>query len=74
MKERILNMNIKINNNFDKLSENYLFSEINNRINKYKELNKDADIIKLGIGDVTLPLGKIVIDALIKASNEMGVK
>ena len=67
-------MNIKINNNFDKLSENYLFSEINKRINKYKELNKDADIIKLGIGDVTLPLGKIVIDALIKASNEMGVK
>ena len=67
-------MNVKINENFDNLSENYLFSEINKRITKYKEENKAADIIKLGIGDVTLPLGKTVIDALIKASNEMGNK
>lgn len=67
-------MNIKINSNFDQLSENYLFSEINKRINNYKGKNKDADIIKLGIGDVTLPLGKKVIDALLKASNEMGEK
>ncbi len=67
-------MNVKVNNNFDNLSENYLFSEINKRIAKYKEENKNADIIKLGIGDVTLPLGKEVIDALIKASNEMGKK
>ena len=67
-------MNVKINENFDNLSENYLFSEINKRIAKYKEENKNADIIKLGIGDVTLPLGKTVIEALIKASNEMGNK
>ena len=67
-------MNVKINENFDNLSENYLFSEINKRINKYKEENIDADIIKLGIGDVTLPLGNTVIEALIKASNEMGNK
>ena len=67
-------MNIKINSNFDLLSENYLFSEINKRITKYKENNKNADIIKLGIGDVTLPLGKKVIEALIKASDEMGSK
>lgn len=67
-------MNIKINSNFDQLSENYLFSEINKRVAKYKEYNPDADIIKLGIGDVTLPLGKSVIEALINASNEMGKK
>jgi LL-diaminopimelate aminotransferase len=67
-------MNIKINSNFDQLSENYLFSEINKRVAKYKEYNPDADIIKLGIGDVTLPLGKNVIEALINASNEMGKK
>ena len=67
-------MNIKINNNFDNVSENYLFSEINKRIKEYKEKNKDADIIRLGIGDVTLPLGKTVIKALIDASNEMGNK
>ncbi len=67
-------MNIKINKNFDNLSENYLFSEINKRINKYKETHTDANIIRLGIGDVTLPLGKSVVDALVKASNEMGLK
>ena len=67
-------MNIKINKNFDNISENYLFSEINKRINKYKETHKDANIIRLGIGDVTLPLGKSVINALVKASNEMGAK
>ena len=67
-------MNIKINTNFDNISENYLFSDINKRINKYKETHKDANIIKLGIGDVTLPLGKKVVDALIKASNEMSCK
>ena len=67
-------MNIKINKNFLNVSENYLFSEINKRIKEYKEINPKADIIRLGIGDVTLPLGKSVIDALIKASNEMGNK
>ena len=67
-------MNVKINSNFDNLSENYLFSEINKRIKKYKEENKDANIIKLGIGDVTLPLGKTVVKALIDASYEMSSK
>jgi len=64
-------MKIKINDNFLNLEENYLFSDINKRVNKYKQNNPNADIIKLGIGDVTLPLPKIVVDALIKASNEM---
>ena len=67
-------MNIKLNSNFDLLSENYLFSEINKRVAKYKEYNPNRDIIKLGIGDVTLPLGKNVIEALIHASCEMGKK
>ena len=67
-------MNIKLNSNFDQLSENYLFSEINKRVAKYKEYNPNRDIIKLGIGDVTLPLGKNVIEALIHASCEMGKK
>lgn len=64
-------MKIKINDNFLNLEENYLFSDINKRVIKYKEKNPNADIIKLGIGDVTLPLPKIVVAALIKASNEM---
>lgn len=48
-----------------------MFSDINKRVNAYKEKNPNSDIIRLGIGDVTLPLPKIVVDALIKASNEM---
>ncbi len=67
-------MNVKINKNFDNISENYLFSDINKKIKEYKEKNPNADIIRLGIGDVTLPLGKTVIKALIEASNEMGNK
>ena len=64
-------MRININNNFLNLEENYLFSDINKRVNQYKKSNPNADIIKLGIGDVTLPLPKLVVDALVKASKEM---
>jgi len=65
-------MKIKINENFNNLSKNYLFSEINIRVKKYIENNPDKNIIRLGIGDVTLPLPKIVVDAIKKAAEEMG--
>ena len=65
-------MKIKINDNFLNIEESYLFSDINKRVNAYKKNNPNADIIRLGIGDVTLPLPKIVIDAMKKASDEMG--
>ncbi len=64
-------MKIKINENFNNLSKNYLFSEINIRVKKYIENNPDKNIIRLGIGDVTLPLPKIVVDAIKKAAEEM---
>ncbi len=67
-------MNIKVNTNFDNISESYLFSEINKRVSKYKNEHPNANIVRLGIGDVTLPLSKVVVDALVKASMEMGVK
>ncbi len=67
-------MKIKLNENFKNLSESYLFSTINKKVAAYKEQNPDAPIIKLGIGDVTLPLPKIVIDAMHKATDEMGVQ
>lgn len=56
----------KLNENYLNLKASYLFSEIAHRTAAYKEANpeKAADIIRLGIGDVTRPLGKIVIDAL----------
>ncbi|MBP5444930.1 MAG: LL-diaminopimelate aminotransferase [Acholeplasmatales bacterium] len=66
-------MKIKANTNFTGVDD-YLFSHINNKVNEYLKDHKDAKIIRLGIGDVTKPLPKIVVDAMIKAANEMGVE
>ena len=59
----------KLNENYLNLKASYLFSEIAHRTAAYKEQNPEegAKIIRLGIGDVTLPLGKVVIDALHQA-------
>ncbi|MDR3262957.1 MAG: LL-diaminopimelate aminotransferase [Clostridiales bacterium] len=65
---------MKINANYKNLNESYLFSTIARKVNEYKAANPQKEIIKLGIGDVTLPLVKPVVDALKKASDEMGVK
>ena len=61
----------RINDNFCKLAESYLFSEVARRINAYKAANPDADVIRMGIGDVTRPLCEAVIDAMHDAVNEM---
>lgn len=63
---------LKINNYFAKLPANYLFVEIANRVKKYQDSHPDAEIIKLGIGDVTRPLPKAVVDAMKRAADEMG--
>ncbi|MBO7069459.1 MAG: LL-diaminopimelate aminotransferase [Bacteroidaceae bacterium] len=60
-----------INQNYLNLSESYLFSEIARKVKAYKEENPKADIISLGIGDVTQPLCPAVIEALHKATDEM---
>ena len=60
-----------INENFLKLSESYLFTEIARKVNAYKEEHPKADVISLGIGDVTQPLVPAVIEALHKATDEM---
>ncbi len=65
---------MKINANYLKLKESYLFSDIAKKTAAYKAQNPDADIIRLGIGDVTLPLCSAVVDAFHKASDEMGTK
>ena len=56
----------KLNENYLNLKESYLFSEIAHRTADYMEKNpeKGAQIIRLGIGDVTRPLGKVVLNAL----------
>lgn len=65
---------MKINSNFDNLVPNYLFAEIAKRTNKYIEEHPDKKVIKLGIGDVTLPLAPIVVDALKKGAEELAHK
>ena len=67
-------MSVKINENYKNLKESYLFSEIAKRVKNYTENNPDAKIIRLGIGDVTLPLSPAVISAMQKAVGEMGQK
>ena len=62
---------VKINRNFAKLPANYLFVEIANRVSKYSREHPEAEIIRLGIGDVTRPLPKAVAEAAAKASLEM---
>lgn len=62
---------IKINEFFLDLQENYLFSTIAKKVSKFQEENPDKKIIKLGIGDVTLPLAKACVDAMKKAADEM---
>ncbi|HBS58387.1 MAG TPA: LL-diaminopimelate aminotransferase [Firmicutes bacterium] len=60
-----------INENYLKLQGSYLFAEIARRVAKFKEENPDADIIRLGIGDVTRPLAPAVIQSLHAAVDEM---
>ncbi|MDL2217239.1 LL-diaminopimelate aminotransferase [Christensenellaceae bacterium OttesenSCG-928-M15] len=59
------------NGNYALLKGNYLFSEIARRVSAFTEANPAADIIRMGIGDVTRPLAPSVIKALHKAVEEM---
>ena len=61
-----------INDHFQKLPGSYLFAEIARRVKAYSAEHPKADIIRLGIGDVTQPLVPAVIDAMHKAVDEMG--
>lgn len=54
----------KLNVNYLNLKESYLFAEINHRVKAYQEANPDKKIIRLGIGDVTLPIGSKMIEQL----------
>jgi LL-diaminopimelate aminotransferase len=60
----------QINENFIKIPATYLFSEIAKRVAQHKEENPTAPIIRMGIGDVSLPLPDAAVDAMIKAADE----
>ena len=63
---------VKINENYLKLPGSYLFSMIGKKVSDYGAAHPDKRIIRLGIGDVTLPLAPIIIEALHGAADEMG--
>ena len=62
----------KINENFLKLEDSYLFSTIAKKVAEFQKNNPEKKIIKLGIGDVTKPIVPAVIEAMHKAVEEMG--
>ncbi len=61
----------KLNENYLNLKESYLFSEISHRVNSYISTNPDKRVIRLGIGDVTLPIGPAVISQLHEGVNAL---
>ena len=63
-----------INENFIKLEKNYLFINIAKKVKAFTEAHPEADIIRMGIGDVTQPIAKCVVEAMKKGADEMGVK
>ena len=63
-----------MNENYCNLKESYLFSQIAAKVTAFVANNPDKKVIRMGIGDVTLPLAPAVVDAMKKAVEEMGVK
>ena len=64
----------KVNENFLKLPGSYLFSTVGKKVREYENANPEKEVIRLGIGDVTLPLPQAVIKAMHKAVDEMAVQ
>ncbi len=65
---------MKLNANFQNLQQSYLFVTIAKKVAAFLKAHPDADLIKMGIGDVTLPLSPAVIEAMRRATEEMGRK
>ena len=61
-----------VNIHFLNLQNNYLFADIAKKVNAFKVMHPKADVISLGIGDVTQPLAPAVVEAMHKAVHEMG--
>ncbi|WP_217959106.1 LL-diaminopimelate aminotransferase [Acutalibacter muris] len=65
---------MKLNGNFQNLEQSYLFVTIAKKVNEFTESHPDNQLIRMGIGDVTLPLAPVVIEAMHKATDEMAKK
>lgn len=62
---------MKINGNFLKLKDSYLFATVGKKTTDYKKAHPDKEVIRLSIGDVTRPLAPVVIEAMHKAVDDM---
>ena len=65
---------MKINHNYDNLVPNYLFADVARKTNEYIAAHPDKNVIRMGIGDVTLPLAPVVVDALKKGADDLAAK
>ena len=65
---------MKVNANFDNLVPNYLFADVARKTNEYIAAHPDKPVIRMGIGDVTLPLCKAAVDALKKGAEDLAHK
>ena len=65
---------MKLNKHYTELNESYLFSTIARKVREFQAANPERDVIRLGIGDVTLPLAASVTEAMHKAVDEQGRK
>ena len=63
---------MQFNQNYLRLQESYLFSDIAHRVQKFAQAHPDAKILRMGIGDVTLPLAPAVVSAMRAAVEEQG--
>lgn len=63
---------MKINENYRNLEESYLFSTIAKKVEEYKKAHPEASVIRMGIGDVTLPICERAAEAFAKAAGEQG--
>ena len=64
---------MKINGNFLKLKDSYLFATVGKKTTEYKKAHPDKEVIRLSIGDVTRPLAPVVIEAMHKAVDDMSL-
>ena len=64
----------RINDNYLKLASGYLFPEIGRRVRAFQDANPKAEIIRLGIGDVVLPIPASIREAMHRAIDELGAE
>ena len=63
---------MRINANYRNIKDSYLFSTIGKKVSAFTAAHPEADVIRLGIGDVTRPLSPAVVEAMANAARELG--